>query len=217
MLRLLRAAAVLLAALAVAPRPLAAQAPADVQKLAREASQRLHLQTEFPREPEKPSVTTFKLPPEFLWLVIAAGLGLLLYLLLPLLRARGGEGGEQAWIAEDGGAGSQAEGPPAAALGTADELAAQGRFVDAMHVLLLQGLAEIRRRHHDQQFADSLTSREILCTARLSEAGRASLRDIIDRVEWTYFGEHPAAPGDYAACRSSFNVLAQALRARAPA
>jgi hypothetical protein len=217
MLRLLGLVAVVLSALAAAPRPLAAQAPADVQKLAREASQRLRLQTELPREPEKPSPATFKLPPELLWLVIAAALGVLLYLLLPLLRARGRGGGEEAWIAEDAGAGPQAGERPAAALGAADELAAQGHFVDAMHVLLLQGLVEIRRRHHDQQFADSLTSREILRTARLSEAGRASLRDIIDRVEWTYFGEHPAAPADYAACRSSFNVLAQALRARAPA
>ena len=45
----------------------------------------------------------------------------------------------------------------------------------------------------DEQFADSLTSREILRSTRLSDAGRASLRDIVNRVEWTYFGEHPAA------------------------
>jgi hypothetical protein len=217
MLRLLRAAAVVLCAIAAAPRPLAAQASADVQKLAREASQRLRLQTELPREPEKPRLTTFKLPPQILWLVVAGALGVLLYLMLPLLRARRVGGGEEAWSAENGVTGPQAVGPPAKALGAADELAAQGRFVDAMHVLLLQGLAEIRQRHHDQQFADSLTSREILRSARLSQAGRASLRDIIDRVEWTYFGEHPAVLVDYAACRSSFNVLAETLRARAPA
>jgi hypothetical protein len=96
----------------------------------------------------------------------------------------------------------------------ADELAQQGRFVDAMHVLLLQGLADIRR-HLDEQFADSLTSREILRSTKLSDQGRVSLRDIITRVEWTYFGEHPAGSSDYAACRDSFNALARALHGTA--
>ena len=43
---------------------------------------------------------------------------------------------------------------PEVVLGAADELAAQGRFVEAMHVLLLQALADIRRRL-DEEFADS--------------------------------------------------------------
>ncbi len=103
---------------------------------------------------------------------------------------------------------------PAAVLGAADELAAEGRFVEAMHVLLLQGLADIRQGL-DEQFADSLTSREILRSTRLSDAGRAALRDIVNRVEWTYFGRHPAASADYAACRASFNALAQALHGTA--
>jgi hypothetical protein len=77
-------------------------------------------------------------------------------------------------------------------------------------------LADIRRGL-DQQFADSLTSREILRSAKLSDAGRTSLRDIINRVEWTYFGEHPASLPDYVACRASFNALAQALHGSAPA
>ena len=50
---------------------------------------------------------------------------------------------------------------------------------------------------------------------KLSEAGRSSLRDIVNRVEWTYFGEHPAALADYVACRASFNALAQALHGNA--
>jgi hypothetical protein len=85
-----------------------------------------------------------------------------------------------------------------------------------MHVLLLQGLADIRARL-DEQFADSLTSREILRSTKLSDAGRISLRDIINRVEWSYFGEHPAAQPDYAACRASFNALATALHGGTPA
>ena len=47
-------------------------------------------------------------------------------------------------------------------------------------MLLLQGLAEMRQRV-EQQFADSLTSREILRCAKISDAGRSALRDIISR------------------------------------
>ena len=70
------------------------------------------------------------------------------------------------------------------------------------------------RRHLGEQFADSLTSREILRSTKLSEAGRGPLRDIIARVEWTYFGKHPAEREDYAACRASFDALARALHGR---
>jgi hypothetical protein len=74
----------------------------------------------------------------------------------------------------------------------------------------LRALAEMRQRM-DEQFADSLTSREILRSTRLPEGARASLRDVIVRVELTYFGERPAAQADYLACRTSFNALAQSL------
>jgi ectoine hydroxylase-related dioxygenase (phytanoyl-CoA dioxygenase family) len=132
--------------------------------------------------------------------------------MLPILRwGRGG-----AWTTDDEAPGEGEARAPAVVLGAADELAAEGRYVEAMHVLLLQGLADIRARL-DEQFADSLTSREILRSTKLSDAGRTSLRDIINRVEWTYFGEHPAALPDYVACRASFNALATALHGGVPA
>jgi hypothetical protein len=198
-------------ALPVAVRPLAAQTPQEIQKVAEQAMQRLHLQTELPREAEKTRFS-IKLPPEAIWLVIAVAIGVLLYSLrgmLPIWRLS-----SAAWPAEGDLAGNAIASTPAAVLSTADELASQGRFVEAIHVLLLQGLADIRQ---GQQFADSLTSREILRTAKLPDAGRTSLRDIINRVELTYFGEHPAALPDYVACRASFNTLAQALHGSMPA
>ena len=142
-------------------------------------------------------------------MIIAIAIGILLYTfrdMIPILRAqRGGTWGDDEATPEKGKARA-----PAAVLGAADELAAAGRFVEAMHVLLLQSLADIRARL-DEQFADSLTSREILRSTKLTDAGRAALRDIVGRVEWTYFGEYPAALADYEACRASFNALVQAL------
>src|SRR5258708_863782 len=85
------------------------------------------------------------------------------------------------------------------ALAAADRLSREGNFVEAMHVLLLHSLAEIRRQL-GEKFADSLTSREILRVARLTAPGLTSLREIVAAVERTYFGAYPAAAGDYAAC-----------------
>ena len=189
--------------------PAAAQTPQDIKRTAEQAIRKLDLQTELPREPEKPRIT-IKLPNEVLWVVIAIALGVLLYAfrdMVPVLRLWGRGG---TWSADEAVAGEVEARPPNQVLGAADELAAEGRFVEAMHVLLLQGLADIRARL-DEQFADSLTSREILRSTKLSETGRSSLRDIVNRVEWTYFGEHPAALADYVACRASFNSLTQAL------
>src|SRR5262245_25198945 len=198
-----------LLALLIVGTPAAAQSPQDVQVIADQVIRRLNLQSELPREPEKPKPISISLPDEFLWVVIAIALGVLLYAfrdLIPILRARQ----RGAWSGDDGAIEDAGPRTPAAVLGAADDLAAQGRFVEAMHVLLLQGLADIRRRL-DEQFADSLTSREILQSTKLWETGRAPLRDIVDRVELTYFGQRPAALPDYQACRASFNALAQAL------
>lgn len=199
--------------LALLTTPLAAQTQ-DPHAVAEQTIRRLDLQTELPRDPEA-VLFHFKLPDAVMWLLAAIGIGLLLYMFKDMLPALGfatrGDLAEE----EEGIAGTVAR-PPEQVLAAADDLARQGRFVDAMHVLLLQGLADIRR-HLDEQFADSLTSREILRSTQLSEAGRGPLRDIITRVEWTYFGKHPAEREDYAACRASFDALAHALHGRAAA
>src|SRR5215475_3825340 len=202
------------AAMALSRGYVAAQSPQDVQQLADQAIRRLDLQTSFPVVPELIR-WRLPLPAELLWIVIGIALIVLLYSfrdLIPILRSRQGDD----WMSEEAFAGGGKAGSPAAALGAADELAAAGRFVEAMHVLLLQGLAAIRAGL-DEEFADSLTSREILRRARLSDPGRASLRDMVNRVEWTYFGQYPAALADYQACRASFNTLTQALHGSAPA
>ena len=203
------------AMLALSAIRVAAQTPQEVQRLAEQAIRRLDLQTNFPVVPEPLRFKLPSLPPELLWIVIAVAVAVMLYAfrdLIPILRSAQGND----WEAAEGGPGDGKVGSPTAALGAADELAAEGRFVEAMHVLLLQGLAAIRMGL-DEEFADSLTSREILRRARLSDAGRSSLRDIVDRVELTYFGQRPAALADYVACRTSFNTLNQALHGGAPA
>jgi hypothetical protein len=215
--RIAAASAVLaiLAMLALADSRVAAQTPQEVQQRAEQTIRRLNLQTDFPAVAELPRFKLPSLPTAVLWVVIAVAIAILIYAfrdLIPILRSAQSED----WASDEGGQGEGKVRTPTAALGAADQLAAEGRFVEAMHVLLLQGLAAIRVGL-DEEFADSLTSREILRSARLSDTGRSSLRDIVDRVELTYFGQRPAALTDYVACRTSFNALTQALHGGAVA
>lgn len=206
--------AAVVAALIVGAGPVAAQTADMIERARTEIIRRHDLQLELPRDVEPPAEWHLQLPQELLWVAVAAGLLWLLYVLkdvIPVWR-RSGNG---AWP-ESATGGETAARPADEVTMAADELARQGRFVDAMHVLLLRSLADIRERL-GERFADSLTSREILRGTRLSEKGRAALREIIARVEWSYFGEHPAAAADYQACRDSFNALAEALQGEARA
>jgi hypothetical protein len=178
------------------------------RSIAEQAVRRLDLQTELSREPE-PFDWQLKLPPEVLWFVVIVGVAVLLYAfrdMIPALRV----GRDRDWTPDEAGSTEAQAREPAIALGAADALAAQGRFAEAMHVLLLHALAVIRRRL-DEPFADSMTSREILRSRHLPDGLRAPLREVVGRVEWSYFGEHPAAHDDYAACRASFATFAEAL------
>jgi hypothetical protein len=96
---------------------------------------------------------------------------------------------------------------------TADELGRQGRYVEAIHWLLLSALAEIRERL-GIRFPDFLTSREILRRANIPAKGKTLLKDIILRVELSYFGDYPASEQDFAACRNNFELLLAELRAQ---
>ena len=196
--------------------PLAAQAQQDTRKLVDESIRRLDLQASIPTVSEPPKAPIqLQLPIEVLWLVIIIAIGIILYAFRDAIPLFGlGRGG--AWTEDEAESAEAKSRSSAATLSAADELAAHGNFVEAMHTLLLQGLAVMRERLNEQ-FADSLTSREILGSAKLPQDGRTSLRDIVSRVEWTYFGERPASRTDYDACRASFMALNQSLQRSAAA
>jgi hypothetical protein len=92
----------------------------------------------------------------------------------------------------------------------ADDLARLGHYGEAMHLLLLQSLSELRRQL-GTSFAASLTSREILRRVQLPHIGRQSLTAIIGSVEQTYFGGQGAGQDDYSVCRSNFEILKRSL------
>ena len=210
LMRIQRGACVLAAVgTLIAVSPLAAQSA--VERAARDSIAELGLQTQLPAGEPEAGPWNLRIPPEFVWGALLCGLVLLLYSfrdMLPIWRLRPGRGFEAS-------APDQATPLAAASADTAasaaDDLGRQGRFVEAIHMLLLLSLSEMRR-HLGERFADSLTSREILRGSRLSAPGRASLREIVTRVEWTYFGGYPATFDDYTACRQSFENLIRALQ-----
>jgi hypothetical protein len=191
--------------------------PAErIDQAAKDSIAALDLQTEFPRRNEPKSVPLRIAVPEWLiWIAAAVAVAVALYAsrepLLALLGRR-----KEEWETPAAGGDETAHRPGADALASADALSREGRFVEAMHLLLLQSLTDIREQLRET-FADSLTSREILRGARLNPAGRSSLREIIAAVERTYFGGYPAQGDDYAACRRNFDSLRRVLRGGAPA
>jgi hypothetical protein len=197
--------AALCAAALVTAAPAAA---ADARLLAEDVIRDLDLQRGLPLHAET-TPWRLEIPREALWVVAALGAGVLAFVLRDLLPSwrRRDPGG---WTADSATAGDTT--PPAlAAAAEADELARRGLLVEAMHVLLLRSLWDIRGQLKED-FADSLTSREILRSPRLPEPVRTALQQIVASVEWSYFGAHPAALSDYLSCRRSFDVLTAALR-----
>jgi hypothetical protein len=86
------------------------------------------------------------------------------------------------------------------ALSEADRLARQGAFGEALHLLLLYCLNEMRRRF-GLGLPPSLTSREILGLSVLPEIRRTGLSVIVSAVEISHFGGRPADETTYRMCR----------------
>jgi hypothetical protein len=86
------------------------------------------------------------------------------------------------------------------ALGEADRLARQGAFGEALHLLLLYCLNEMRRRF-GLGLPPSLTSREILGLSVLPEIRRMGLSVIVSAVEVSHFGGRPVDEATYRSCR----------------
>jgi hypothetical protein len=196
----------------------AANAPADpVREAAEHSIKRLGLQVSMPHTPTKLddlSGWNFHLPAWLIYVAATLGAVVIGYIVLDMIpgwRARD----DDSWATTGDGL-LGATDPAELTLAQADELAARGFFVEAMHLLLLHSLAEIRRRLR-LEFADSLTSREILRRARLPEEVTDTLRSIVTRVELSYFGGYPAAQPDYESCRAGFEALSSVLAQGMPA
>lgn len=85
-------------------------------------------------------------------------------------------------------------------LAEADRLARQGAFGEALHLILLHCLNELRQRL-GMGVPTSLTSREILRLAPLPDARRGALSTIVSAVEISHFGGRAVDEATYRLCR----------------
>ena len=148
---------------------------------------------------------TLNLPDVALYIILAACAVLLAFVVLRLRR------GPTEWAVPEESALHAGPGETAH-LAAADAFAAAGRLREALHELLLQALADIRRQSGGR-LDPSLTSREILGSGRLAPAAQDVLSGIVIHVEWTYFGLRPASQLAWEECRALYIRLGAALGA----
>ena len=90
----------------------------------------------------------------------------------------------------------------------ADALAAEGRFADAIHVLLLRALRDVARARGE--FARGITSREVV--GRVDDgAARAALAELVAAVERHEFGARELGAADFERARAAATVVHERL------
>lgn len=101
----------------------------------------------------------------------------------------------------------QAAVTPASVLGDIEALAADGRFDEAIHVMLLRTLQIVGRR---ETLTGSLTSREIVREARLGEEARDAVERLVAAVEISLFGGRVPGEVDYRTSLDAYRRFATA-------
>lgn len=91
-------------------------------------------------------------------------------------------------------------------LADADQLAAEGRFAEAAHLLLLKGVEDVQDRR-PREVKPALTSREIAALPQLPEAARVAFRAIAEVVERSLFGGRDVDEAAWSDCRQSYEAL----------
>lgn len=106
---------------------------------------------------------------------------------------------------------AQLEGP----LADADALAAQGKFAEAIHTLLLRTFQELAKASASH-VSPHLTSREILARIPMLGDGRDALGELVAVVEVTWFGDDVPGEADWLRCRAQFDRFVSVHRASLP-
>ena len=99
------------------------------------------------------------------------------------------------------------EAPARALLSEADSLAAQGRFAEAVHLILFRSIEDIDGRRPDL-VGPALTSRDIAALPAIPERPRSAFARIAMLVERSLFALRPLGEGDWRDCRSAYEEFA---------
>lgn len=144
-----------------------------------------------------------------LWMLVGVAVVMIVFLLVQGLRQRGRE--EVAAPepdAEDDGAAERAA-RVVRPLGDAEALAAQGRYAEAIHALLLRTIEELARTL-PTSLPHAFTSREIVRRVPMPPRARDALSELVAAVELCYFGARMPGAAEYHTCRARFQEFASA-------
>lgn len=92
-------------------------------------------------------------------------------------------------------------------LAQADELAAEGRFDEAAHHLLLHSIQDVED-HRPRAIRPALTSRDIAHLETIPSEPRAAFARIAEAVERSLFGGRPLDAQGFADCRRAYETFA---------
>ncbi|HEY3813230.1 MAG TPA: DUF4129 domain-containing protein [Caulobacteraceae bacterium] len=94
-----------------------------------------------------------------------------------------------------------------ALLEEADRLAAEGRYAEAVHLILFRSIEEIQgRRPH--LLRPALTSRDIASLEGLPRRAREAFVAIAEMVERSFFGGRPVDADGFGRCRQAYEAFA---------
>lgn len=149
-----------------------------------------------------------------LWVVVAIAAAALIYLILKEV-----SGLRTRWRRKPAGGEAASELTPEAEIeegdrlvAEADRLAAQGRFAEAIHLMLVHGL----RRLEAEGMAGvrrAFTAREVLRRSSLPRRAKDLLAVIVAAVEFSHFGGRAADAKIYGDCRTAFLSFTEAATA----
>lgn len=94
-----------------------------------------------------------------------------------------------------------------ALLEDADRLAAQGRFDEAVHLLLFRSIDDLAGRR-PEAVRPALTSRDIARIEAMPGPASSAFSRIAEVVETSFFGGRPVGRDDFAECRRAYEAFA---------
>lgn len=146
----------------------------------------------------------------FLWVAAGIALAILLYWIFAWFRDRrsGGEAsGRRERKAKETAAWRPEEEQAVQLLDEADVLANEGRYDEAVHLLLHRSIGEIGA-HRPDLVRPALTSRDIARHPLLPPGPASAFARIAALVERSFFARRPLGPDDWQACRVAYREFA---------
>lgn len=94
-----------------------------------------------------------------------------------------------------------------ALLEDADRLAAEGRYEEAVHLLLFRSIDDLAGRR-PEAVRPALTSRDLARIEAMPRPARAAFSRIAEVVEKSFFGGRPVGAGEFGECRRAYEAFA---------